>query len=233
MPMQMQDDCTSKSVPLGVIVQIEGKAKVLSKDSIKKHKAAKEEKLYAGDRVITYTDSKAIIKLKDGSAVILNKASELLFITPNRLRQDAGEVYYKIKKRVAAKGLKIETSFSIIGIKGTEFIVDLDDQGEIALNEGVIGIASLHAAFELHKQKMMQAYEKYKQEQMDGFEAYKAKDEEEIVSHVKAFDLEPGRMLSFSSAEHCEQACSSRVKEKMLSSDVKERFEIYKAMLSE
>ena len=233
MSVDTQEDCISKNAYLGMVVKIEGKAKVLAKDSIKKHNVAAGEEFYAGDRIITYIRSKVTIKLPDGSNIILNEASELLFVSPDKLRQDAGEVYYKIKKREAAKGLKVETSFSIIGVKGTEFIVDLGDQGEIALNEGVIGIESLHDEFELHKQKVMQEYEKYKQEQMNGFEAYKAKAEDEIVSYVKVFDLEPGRMLRFSKAEHCEKECSSHVSEKGLSSDIKERFETYKAMLSE
>ncbi len=221
----------SQKRELAVVEEIEGKARVLPEGSIKKHKAAACEKLFAGDRVITYTGTKVIIRLADGSDLIMNEASELLFLDIDRLRQDAGEVYYKIKKRVAAKGLKVETPLSIIGIKGTEFIVDLKDEGEIALNEGLIGIESLHAEFELHKQKVLQAYEQYKQEQMDGFEAYKAEAEKEVVSYVKAFDLEAGSVLSFSKAERCKEACSSYVSEKTLSSETKERFERYEEML--
>lgn len=233
LPVYAQDELMPQDRALAVVIKIEGTARVLSKDSIKKHKAAVGENLCAGDRIITYTDTKVIIKLRDGSDLIMDEACELLFLDVDRLRQDAGEVYYKIKKRVGVKGLKIETSLSIIGIKGTEFIVDLRDEGEIALNEGFIGIESLHAEFELHKQKVMQAYEQYKQEQMDGFEAYKAEADKEVVSYVKAFDLEPGRMLSFGKAERCEEECSSYVSEKKLSSETKERFESYQAMLKE
>lgn len=232
MPVYAQEDTALQNEELATVVKIEGKARILPKDSIKKHKAAAGEKLFPGDRIISYNGTKVIIKLTDGSDLIMDEASELLFFDVDRLRQDVGEVYYKIKKRVASKGLKVETSLSIIGIKGTEFIVDLRDEGEIALNEGLIGIESLHAEFELHKEKVMQEYERYKQEQMDGFEAYKAEAEKEVVSYVKAFDLHAGRALSFGKSERCEEECSSYVSEKKLSSEAKERFERYEAMLS-
>lgn len=231
MPVYADEDTALQNKELATVVTIEGAARVLPKESIKKHKAAAGEKLFPGDRIISYRGTKVIIKLTDGSDLIMDEASELIFLEVDRLRQDVGEVYYKIKKRAASKGLKVETALSIIGIKGTEFIVDLRDEGEIALNEGFIGIESLHAEFELHKEKVMQEYERYKQEQMDGFEAYKAETQKEIVSYVKAFDLHAGRVLSFGKAERCEGECSSYVSEKNLSSATKERFERYKAML--
>lgn len=233
MPLNAQDDCSSQKQAIATVITIEGKAKVLSKESITKHRAVKGERLFEGDKIMTGTAAMVIIKLKDDSKLILDEASELLFLGADRLRQETGEVYYKIKKRVESKGLKVETSFSIIGVKGTEFIVNLREKGEVALNEGLIGIESLQAEFELHKKKVMQEYEKYKQEQMDGFEAYKSQLEDETISYVKAFDLEAGRVLKFSDAKQCEESCSSHVSEKELSSELKERFEAYKAMLSE
>lgn len=220
-------DCHDQS--LGIIVAVNGKANVLSEKSIRKHKAIQGEKLFAGDKLITNAKSKLIMELADGSKVILNESSELILVRFDRMKQDSGEVYYQIKKRVGTKGLKVETSFSIIGIKGTEFIVDLNEKGEIALNEGLVGIESLHAEFELHRQKLMQEYEKYKKEQIDGFEAFKSM--EEIVSYVKEFDLEAGKKLSFGSSDLCQDACESHVSENEFSDETKERFEAYRIML--
>lgn len=216
---------------VAVIVKIDGKAKVLPHKSIKKHQAKQGEALFEGDKLITYEEAKVLVELDDSSNVILNAGSELSFLDCNNLKQNAGEIYYKIKTRKSSQGLKVETPFSIMGIKGTEFIVDAQGKGEIALNEGLVGIESLHADFELHKQQVMAEYEKFKNEQNTAFEAYKAEMDGEIVSYVKAFDLEAGNVLHFSDAENCKEACESQVDEKVMSEDLKKRFEMYKEMI--
>lgn len=216
---------------LAVIKKIEGKAKVLSKSSIKKHKAFSGEVLHEGDTLITYKETKVLVQLQDCSNLILNASSELSFIDKENLKQRRGEVYYKIKTRQASQGLKIETPFSIMGIKGTEFIVDTNGTGQIALNEGLVGIESLHADFELHKKKVMQAFEKFKTEQNTGFEAYKAEAEGKVISYVKTFDLEAGKVLNFSQAEHCEKDCESKVDETDISDELSKRFEMYADMI--
>ena len=57
------------------------------------------------------------------------------------------------------------------------------------------------------------------------------KTEKEVVSYVKTFDLNPGRVLHFSKAECCEEECASYISEKDLSFETKERFERYEALL--
>lgn len=222
------------SVPKGsvaVIVKIEGSAKVLSKESIKKHQAKAGEVLYAGDKLITYAGTKAIVELDDHSNLVLNAGSELAFVDSNTLKQSTGEVYYKINTRPSTQGLKVETPFSIMGIKGTEFIVDSEGEGQIALNEGLVGIESLSADFELHKQKVMQEYEKFKEEQNAAFEAYKAEAEGEVITYVKAFDLEAGKVLNFSDAQNCQEECASQVNETEIPQELQKRFEMYQEMI--
>ena len=223
----------TKGESLATIVKLEGKAKVLSNNSIKKHKAKLGEALFEGDKLITYNASKVLVELDDNSNLILNASSELSFLDRKNLKQTAGEIYYKIKTRKASIGLKVETPFSIMGIKGTEFIVDTKGKGQIALNEGLVGIESLHADFELHKKKVMEAYEKYKSEQNAGFEAYKAQAQGKVISYVKAFDLEAGKVLEFSEADECEKDCEAKVAESEMSEELVKRFEMYAKMIDE
>jgi len=218
---------------IATIVKLEGKAKVLSHSSIKKHKAKLGETLFEGDKLITYSEAKVLVELDDTSKIILNAGSELSFSDRKKLKQVTGEVYYKIQTRKASQGLKVETPFSIMGIKGTEFIVDTNGKGQIALNEGLVGIESLHANFELHKKKVMAEYEKFKSEQNAAFEAYKAEANGKIVSYVKAFDLEAGKVLDFSEAQECEEECESKVAESDMSEDMQKRFEMYAEMINE
>jgi len=222
-----------EKLPFAVIVKTEGVVKVLPSESIKKHKAVKEELLFEGDRLITYAGSKVLIELADNSKVVLNEKAELTFLDDKSLEQESGEIYYKITKRVDSKGLKVKTPFSIIGIKGTEFIVNSDGGGEIALNEGLIGVESLRAEFELHKKKVMADYEAYKSKQMQEFEAYKAALQDEIVTYVKAFDLQPSRLLRFGDASDCEAECESKVSELNFTDATEKRFSAYQEMIQE
>lgn len=218
---------------VALIAQIEGKAKILSKESIKKHKARLGETLFEGDKLITYSGTKVLVELDDSSKLIVNASSELSFIDSRTLSQASGEVYYKIKTRKKSQGLKVKTPFSIMGIKGTEFIVNANGKGQIALNEGIVGIESLHANFELHKKEVMKEYEKFKSEQNTAFEAYKAELSGESVSYVKVFDLEAGKVLSFSESQECVEACESKVHEKEMSESLNKRFEMYNEMFKE
>ncbi len=229
---KMNDQNVDKT-PYAVILKIEGRVKVLPADSIKKHNALKDELLFKGDKLITYTDAKALIELADGSKVILDEKAELTFVGQARLDHVSGEIYYKIKKRSGSQGLSVKTPFSIIGIKGTEFIVNTVEGGEIALNEGLIGVASLHAEFELHKKKMMADYEAFKNNQMQEFEAYKAQFHDETVTYVKAFDLQSNRLLRFGDESGCEAACESKVNEQDFTDETKKRFAYYQEMIEE
>ncbi len=219
---------------LVTVTKVEGKVKILPASSIKKHTAAVDELLFRGDKLITYADSKVVVSTVDNSKLVLNENSEITFIDMQILEQGRGEVYYNIQKRGQSKGLKIETPFSIIGIKGTEFIVDINEtDGEIALNEGLIGVESLQAEFELHKQKVMTEYEAFKNKQMEEFEAYKAQAQDEIVTYVRSFDLQASKILRFGDASSCEQDCESRVNESDFTDNTAKRFESYQAIIQE
>ncbi len=216
------------------IIKIEGKVKILPGSSIKKHTAVVGELLFQGDKIITYADSTVVARAEDNSKLVLNENSELTFIDRQTLAQGTGEVYYNIQKRGDAKGLKVKTPFSIIGIKGTEFIVEANEtEGEIALNEGLIGVESLKAEFELHKQKVMAEYEAFKDKQMQEFEAYKAQTQEGVVTYVRSFDLQAGKSLRFGDASRCEGDCESWVNEMDFTDNTGKRFEFYQAMIEE
>jgi len=234
-PVDLEENETfeleKKSV--AVIIKVEGKAKILSQESINKHEAKLGEALYEGDRLLTYAATNVLVELDDSSSVILAANSELSFIDTNNLKQDTGEIYYKVKARKSTQGLKVQTPFSIMGIKGTEFIVEANAEETISLNEGIVDIESLKANFELHKKQVMKEYKKFKDEQNTAFEAYKDEIKGESVSYVKEFELEAGKVLHFSSAQNCQATCESQVNEKDISAEVKKKFELYQKMLEQ
>lgn len=200
---------------IGVLTKSNGKVKVLKKDSIKKEKVKAGYEINTGDLLITYTKASAVIKLLDGSDVVLDKSSQIQFMAENEIHQNGGSIYYNIVKRGKKNSLKVQTEFAIIGIKGTTFIVNDDNQTKgVSLKEGLIGVASLKEEFELHRKKVLEEYERYKMEQEMGFEAFKKAMQEDIVTNVKEFDLAAGKTISFGENDRVDEAEFKEAQEK-------------------
>ncbi len=216
---------------IATLSKVEGRVKILPKDTIKKHKAKRGDILHNGDKIISYKNSKAFITLIDDSKIILNENSELTMLDDKSLKQDNGEIYYKIKKRGSSRGIKVQTSFSIIGIKGTEFIVNSGETKQIALNEGLLAIGSLRESFELHVRKIMSEFEAYKLQQAKGYEAFLKENIGEDISYVKSVHLQALRVLSFKDAKSCKKNCESHVSEDKFTDTTKKRFKTYQQML--
>ena len=224
---------TLESFPIAIITKIDGKAKILPAGSFKKHEAMVGEGLLMGDRLFSYKDTKILVTLLDDSPIILNENAELLFSSNRRLKHEHGEIYYRIVKRSKSRGLQVETPFSIIGIKGTEFIVRFDDEGEIALNEGLIGVNSLGEAFELHQKKSISDFEKYKKQQNAEFAEYQRQQEEDFTSYVKQFDLHSNKVIRFKSAKNCKQNCEKQVLQEDLTPEIAKHFKSYQMMVGQ
>ena len=107
---------------IATIVKIDGKVKVLKKDTIKKTKAKLKQSLSKEDMIITYRKSYATIKLNDGSLITLSPKSKLKIDDEMKFTQKEGKLFFNIKKREKNK-LLISTNFATIGVKGTKFIV--------------------------------------------------------------------------------------------------------------
>jgi len=224
---------TLEAFPIAIITKIDGTAKILPADSFKKHKAKVGEGLLVGDTLFSYKDTKVLVTLLDDSPIILNENAELLFSSDRHLNHEHGEIYYRIVKRSKSRGLQVETPFSIIGIKGTEFIVRYDQEGEIALNEGVIGVSSLGEAFELHQKKNISDFEKYQKQQDAEFAEYQRQQEEDFTSYVKQFDLHSNKVIRFKSAQNCKQNCEKQVLQEDFTPEIAKHFKSYQMMIGQ
>ena len=183
-------------VPVAMLQKMDGLIKILPNNSIKKLKAKAQTAIYAGDMVLTYQKSHAVLELTDGSYVVLDERSSIRFYV-NALEQKSGRVLYDIQKRSAKNALKVKTDFAIIGIKGTTFIVDAQAHApSIALKEGIVEIRSIREDFELHRKQVFAEFEAYKKRENQEFQAYKEQ-YKKSVSHVKSFELKQGKVVSF------------------------------------
>jgi hypothetical protein len=190
------------SAAIGVVENFSGNVKVKNEGSIKKLNVAKGLELREGDLITTAKKSNAVLKLSDGSQVILDASSSILFGAKNAAEQKGGKVFYKITSRDAKNSLKITTPFAIIGIKGTTFVVNSDKGNEgVSLKEGLIGVQSIKEQFALYRKEVLAQYNAYVSEQMNEFEKYKNGGKKPEPEMTKQFDLKAGNVISFSGNE--------------------------------
>ena len=183
---------------VGTIDGMKGIVKINREGMIKKINALKGTKIQKGDLVTTTSSATAFLKLIDGSNVVLDKSSSIQFTNLNEAEQKSGRVYYKITSRSANNSLDVKTPFAIIGIKGTTFIVNTEDQDKsIALKEGKIGISSMKEEFELYRKKVLEEFNNYKNQQQTAYEQYLRELAGEKPELVKSFDLNAGNKVSF------------------------------------
>ncbi|MCV6607852.1 MAG: FecR domain-containing protein [Campylobacterales bacterium] len=126
---------------VGKMVKTKGKGKVTisRKWGARYVQGGKNKDLFTEDGVSTDKNSKAYLKLHNGSKLIVAKGSKLKIIDQSRIHQKGGNTTYDIKKR--KKKLKIITDFANINIKGTKFdVADFKNTKVIALHEGSLDI---------------------------------------------------------------------------------------------
>lgn len=196
----MSDDNASVSSikNIGVIENIKGSVKVTKEGSIKKVNAEKGMEIQKGDLITTLSTATALLKLVDGSSIVLDNSSSIHFASTNDVEQQTGSIFYKITSRSAKNSLSVKTPFAIIGIKGTTFIVNSKDEDKsVALKEGKIGIASMKEEFELYRKQVLEEFKNYKDEQQSAYEKYKKEMAGQQAEMVKEFDLDAGNRVTF------------------------------------
>lgn len=194
---------------IGSVEKLDGSVKVKSEGSIKKSTLKAGLDVQAGDLITSAKGAFAVIKLRDGSSVVLDASSTVHFASANSIEQQEGKIYYKISSRDAQNSLKIKTPFAIIGIKGTTFVVNATENASVTLKEGLIGIKSIKEEFELYRKKVQEEFNNYVSKQQSEFEKYKNEQNKYAVAEsTKEFDLEAGNRLSFNGQKVNEDAWS-------------------------
>lgn len=184
---------------VGVVQKVAGDVKVKSEGSIKKNAVNAGLEVQTGDLLTTSKEGLVLIKLSDGSSVILDASSSVLFASRDSMEQQGGKIFYKITSRDAKNALKIKTPFAIIGIKGTTFVVNATQNASVTLKEGLIGVTSIKEEFELYRKKVQEEFNNYISDQQSEFEKYKNEQNKYAVAEsTKEFDLEAGNRISFS-----------------------------------
>lgn len=209
---------------IGFVQKVDGNVKVKTQNSFKKQKIKSGYEIKSGDLITTAKRSNVVLKLVDQSVLVLDPNSSIHFKSDNNAEQTEGKVFYKITSRDAKNSLKIKTPFAIIGIKGTTFIVNADEnEASVKLQEGLIGIESLKEDFKLFRKEQEKKFDDFQKEQQAGFDKFKQEHKKSIAEVTKAFDLHAGDTVSF---------LDDTVSEKEFSKDDEEEFLRFKELMS-
>jgi len=210
---------------IGSVEQLKGNVKVKSEGSIKKSKLKVGLEINSGDMIMTYSKASAVIKLVDGSQVVLDAKSIIHFKSPTDTEQLEGRIYYNITSRSAKNRLNIKTPFAIIGIKGTTFVINATKHQSVTLKEGLIGVKSIKEEFTLYRKAVEDEFNRYMAGQISEFEKFKKKQNRYAPPiKTKAFDLKAGNRISFN---------AKRVNEDEWSKNDDEEFRYFEILMNQ
>jgi len=188
---------------LGNITHYQGSVKVYAKDAVRgKTVTQADYPLVAGDLVKTGRQALCVIVLADGSKMVLKGGTKLTIQAANRVHAESGRTVISFKKQSSLKGLEVATKSAIIGVKGTRFVVDYQqDQVNVFLRNGQLDVRSLSGQFKRYRQKQRAEFDTFRQQMMGGFKQYKQQLHEEFVEYVEQFNMASGSAISIGNNE--------------------------------
>jgi hypothetical protein len=166
--------------------------------------------LCSGDEVLTFAGR---AKVDDGRSTAVLENFSSLVVTAQGASVKGGDVLFDVRKRGPEHGVTIKTRLSVIGVKGTRFLVsDRADQVRIAMDEGEVEVTSTQGPVSLYREKTgtpeastidIQAdFARFVEARLAGvaatvadFNLYKAKTERDFVAYVEHLNLSAQREL--------------------------------------
>ncbi|MDH5570335.1 MAG: FecR family protein [Gammaproteobacteria bacterium] len=159
------------------------------------------------DTVLTREGGRAVLKFNDGTVSVLDEKSSLRIEKSGWISQLGGKVYYLFSKLVGAKRSKtVTTSFATIGIRGTEFIVNVEnDNDTIVLKKGHLKVAAPEGEYEIHHKTLdSDNFDLYREQQWSGvneylkeFDGYRDNLNAEFIEYRKELSMGAGQVVRF------------------------------------
>jgi len=166
--------------------------------------------LCEGDEVVTLD---GMARLGDGDYTAALDRHSRVRIEAKGASLGGGKVLFDVRKQGPASGVQIKTRLSVIGVKGTSFLVS-DDGRElgVAMDSGAVEITSTQGPVGLYREPsnggaasstdLQAEYDRFLREKAAGlaekaaaFEAYKATTQREFVAYVESLTLAARREL--------------------------------------
>lgn len=203
LPVHAIADCP----PVAKIVAFEGQVSIKPAGKVlKTSPGVLPRALCAGDEVHTFA-GRALIH--DGRASVkIDQFSVAAFLAAGKAALNQGQALFEVSKRKAEAGVEVKTRLSVIGVKGTRFLVgDKNDGVAVVLDQGQVEITSTQGPVGLYREKAaakatdedFDAYARQKAEAIAegqaAFEQYKTQVQREFVAYVENLTLEAGKEL--------------------------------------
>jgi hypothetical protein len=199
-----------ENVSLGEIAAVEGKVSVYKGNEVRGETVKKQGfKLFKNDRIKTSRLSKAYISLSDQSKIVVLEKSVLSIDDFRKLSPGEGKVIFRINKTDAAEGVQIGLQTTVIGVKGTTFLVEVDENidgigvpaAKVYLQEGELSFTSVEGEFKRYVEQVEEEYRNYLKETMNDYDSYIKEMTEESVEYVKEFSIKGGSAVSIDGQE--------------------------------
>lgn len=162
--------------------------------------------LCAGDEIHTF-EGRALIN--DGrTSVAMDQYSVVAVAAAGKSALNRGQALFDVRKGKAESGVEVRTRLSVIGVKGTRFLVgDQGDSVSVVLDQGQVSITSTQGPVGLYREaaaprpskddfaSYTRQLEEGVAEERAAYEKYKTLVEKEFVAYVENLNLEAGREL--------------------------------------
>lgn len=180
------------------VTRAKGKVYYHENNEVRAKRVKKEPlNIYVSDILRTKKESQAFLTLTDESKLVLDENSVIHFNGVKQITAEQGIVLFDIKKQGDLKGLKITTKTAVIGIKGTRFMIDTNnDSLKLYMKEGVVNVKAVNEGTFEHHIKDKHSYKDYLKEMFTSFSEYKKKQQEEFVEFVKSIDVPKNKAIS-------------------------------------
>ncbi len=192
--------------PVARIVAFDGQVSIKPSGKVlKSSPGVLPRALCAGDEVHTF-EGRALIN--DGRYTATLDHFSVAAFAAGQAAVTKGQALFEVKKRKAEAGVEVKTRLSVIGVKGTRFLVgDSDDGVSVVLDQGSVEITSTQGPVGLYREKAVskppeEDFESYARKHAEGvageqaaFEQYKTQVEREFVAYVENLTLAAGKEL--------------------------------------
>jgi len=143
------DPAAPPALHAGVVTSFEGTVTVHPKGAVRgRAVTASGATLEVGDAIRTRSASRAMVELSDGSRVMVESDSTLRLLGRDSLEPQKGRVLFDIRTQGKVSGVIVHTPTAVLGVKGTRFVVEPQDDGaRVFLKDGELAVSAKQGKF--------------------------------------------------------------------------------------
>lgn len=197
---------SNASRPSGAVVKYTGNV-ILFEESGDKPSQLRDKRhwLFEDNRLQSKQASKAYVKLRDGSKLLMRDESSVHLVDGRQIRVLNGKVLFAVAKRKPnQKPFQVATRVAMLGIRGTRFVVESgaqEDQFKVYLKDGDISVYPTEKQFKLFRQGDKQAFEEFKAKGKTEFDTYKKQHQQEFFEYILEYQMKPNKGISIDGDE--------------------------------